>query len=94
VTLHLFKLTTHVTGVKRSTAALFKRVVKATFHDTDNDILADSPDTPTSLRGCRRRVSWNRPMGLKISINFTSSESRQRLIQWHQKLVTTARISI
>jgi len=29
--------------------------VKAAFHDTDTDILADSPVTPTSLRGSSRR---------------------------------------
>jgi len=42
------------------------RSFKPAFHDTDTDILANSPDTPTSLRGssrgCRCRCRGMRPL--------------------------------
>jgi len=49
-------------------------VIKLEFHDTDTDILADSPDTSTSLReysrGCRCRC-WRRGIGALQHLTVT-----------------------
>jgi len=60
---------------RRSTATSF--FLKAAFHDTDTEILANSPDTPTSLRGssrgCRCRCRGMRPLTLQLDVPPTSA---------------------